>query len=391
MASNFIPFSRPDISELEIQETQKVLKSGWLSSGPTVKKFEKEFQSFISEGSKQPEAIAVNSATAGLHLALESLGIGAGDEIITTTLTFTATAAVARHLGAEVRLVDIDERSLNIDTNKIEDAITSKTKAIVPVHYAGLSCEMDTILAIAKNNNLKVIEDAAHALPTRYNGHLIGNLNSDATVFSFYANKTMTTGEGGMVLTHNSKIAERVKIMRSHGINRDAFDRFTSKSASWYYEVISPGYKYNLTDLAASIGRVQLERLPKFLLKREKLAARYIDELKDLPLTLPENPIDDNSHAWHLFVIRLEESLNITRDAMVKMLNEENIGTSVHYVPLHTHPYWKQRYGYKNSMFKVAQKAYENMISIPLFSSMTDNQQLRIIEALRKILLKKQK
>ncbi|MBH11196.1 MAG: UDP-4-amino-4,6-dideoxy-N-acetyl-beta-L-altrosamine transaminase [Candidatus Marinimicrobia bacterium] len=391
MASNFIPFSRPDISELEIQETQKVLKSGWLSSGPTVKKFEKEFQSFISEGSKQPEAIAVNSATAGLHLALESLGIGAGDEIITTTLTFTATAAVARHLGAEVRLVDIDERSLNIDTNKIEDAITSKTKAIVPVHYAGLSCEMDTILAIAKNNNLKVIEDAAHALPTRYNGHLIGNLNSDATVFSFYANKTMTTGEGGMVLTHNSKIAERIKIMRSHGINRDAFDRFTSKSASWYYEVISPGYKYNLTDLAASIGRVQLERLPKFLLKREKLAARYIDELKDLPLTLPENPIDDNSHAWHLFVIRLEQSLNITRDTMVKMLNEENIGTSVHYVPLHTHPYWKQRYGYKNSMFKVAQKAYENMISIPLFSSMTDNQQLRIIEALRKILLKKQK
>ena len=391
MASNFIPFSRPDISELEIQETQKVLKSGWLSSGPTVKKFEKEFQSFISEGSKQPEAIAVNSATAGLHLALESLGIGAGDEIITTTLTFTATAAVARHLGAEVRLVDIDERSLNIDTNKIEDAITSKTKAIVPVHYAGLSCEMDTILAIAKNNNLKVIEDAAHALPTRYNGHLIGNLNSDATVFSFYANKTMTTGEGGMVLTHNSKIAERIKIMRSHGINRDAFDRFTSKSASWYYEVISPGYKYNLTDLAASIGRVQLERLPKFLLKREKLAARYIDELKDLPLTLPENPIDDNSHAWHLFVIRLEQSLNITRDTMVKMLNEENIGTSVHYVPLHTHPYWKQRYGYKNSMFKVAQKAYENMISIPLFSSMTDNQQLRIIEALRKILLKKKK
>jgi len=301
--SKFIPFSLPEIDNAEINEVVDTLKSGWLTSGPKTQIFESNFKSFV--GGKV-ESIAVNSATAGLHLALEALGVGHGDEIITTTLTFTATAEVARYLGADVRLVDVNPVTLNINPDEIRRVISSKTKVIIPVHYAGLSCDMDEILSIAEEFDLKVVEDAAHALPTTYKNKMIGSLQSDATVFSFYANKTMTTGEGGMVVTYNSDLAKRIKIMRLHGIDRDAFDRFQSKKPAWYYEVIAPGFKYNMTDIAAAIGIQQLKKLPRFLKRRKYLAKRYLSSLANLPLILPADDIDGGSHSWHLFVIRLQ-------------------------------------------------------------------------------------
>ncbi|MDQ5925965.1 MAG: hypothetical protein QG554_907, partial [Pseudomonadota bacterium] len=255
----FLPFALPEIGEEEIAEVVDTLRSGWVTTGPKARLFEQAFVDYLGDASLQ--AIAVNSATAGLHLALEALGIGPGDEVITTTHTFTATAEVVRYLGADVKLVDIDPATLNIDPAAIEAAITPRTKALMPVHYAGLSVDMDAIHAIAQKHGLKVVEDAAHALPTTWKGQTIGTLHSDAVVFSFYANKTMTTGEGGMLVTRDAAVAARAKVMRLHGINRDAFDRFTAKVPSWYYEIVAPGFKYNLTDIAAAMGLHQLKRL----------------------------------------------------------------------------------------------------------------------------------
>ena len=248
----FLPFALPEIGEEEIAEVVDTLRSGWVTTGPKARKFEEAFGAFLGEPGLH--CIAVNSATAGLHLALEALGIGPGDEVITTTHTFTATAEVVRYLGADVKLVDIDPATLNIDLAQLEAAITPKTKAIMPVHYAGLAVDMDAVQAIARQHGVKVVEDAAHALPTTWRGKLIGLHESDAIVFSFYANKTMTTGEGGMLVTRDAELAARAKVMRLHGINRDAFDRFTAKVPSWYYEIVAPGFKYNLTDIAAGPG-----------------------------------------------------------------------------------------------------------------------------------------
>ena len=252
----FIPFALPDIGEAEINEVVDTLRSGWLTTGPKAKRFEEDFTAFLGDPSLH--SLAVNSATAGLHLALEAVGIGPGDEVITTTHTFTSTAEVVRYLGADVVLVDIDPSTMCIDANAVAAAITPRTKAVMPVHYGGLAADMAALLALAKQHGLKVIEDAAHALPTTCNGQLIGTLQSDVTVFSFYANKTITTGEGGMVVTRNAELAQRMKVMRLHGISRDAFDRFTAKVPSWYYEIVAPGFKYNLTDIAAALGIHQL-------------------------------------------------------------------------------------------------------------------------------------
>jgi dTDP-4-amino-4,6-dideoxygalactose transaminase len=328
----FIPFALPDIGSDEINEVIDALKSGWITTGPKVKQFESDFQDFIGGG---VEAIAVNSATAGLHLALEALGVTEGDEVIIPSLTFTATAEVVRYLGANVKIVDVNPATLNIDVKEIRAAISSKTKVIMPVHYAGLSCNMDEILSLAKEFDLKVVEDAAHALPATYKGDMIGSLESDITVFSFYANKTMTTGEGGMVVTRNSDLAKRMKIMRLHGIDRDAFDRFQSKKPTWYYEVVAPGFKYNMTDIAAAMGIHQLKRLPGFLKRRQYLAKRYFDALLDLPITLPSDGMDGDFHSWHLFIIRLQDNTSMSRDELIQFLSDQGIGTSVHYVPLH--------------------------------------------------------
>ena len=382
-ALDFIPFSLPDLGEDEISEVVDTLRSGWITTGPKVRQFEVDFQKFIGGG---VEAIAVNSATAGLHLALEALNVSKGDEVIVPSLTFTATAEVVRYLEADVKIVDVNSVSLNIDLKAIKGAITSKTKAIVLVHYAGLSCNMDEIFLLAKEFGLKVVEDAAHALPTTYKGDMIGSLESDITVFSFYANKTMTTGEGGMVVTRNSDLAKRMKIMRLHGMERDAFDRFQSKKPAWYYEVVAPGFKYNMTDIAAAIGIHQLKKIPRFLNRRQYLAKRYFDSLADLPLTLPLDDVDGGTHSWHLFVIRMQDNSPVNRDELIQILSDQGIGSSVHYVPLHRQPYWRDKYQLTIDMFPVAEKEYQAMLSIPLYTAMSDEQQDKIIQVLREAL-----
>ena len=379
----FLPFARPDIGDAEIAAVTQALRSGWVTTGPKTREFEQAFGAYLGGGL---ECVAVNSATAGLHLALEALGIGPGDEVIAPTLTFTATVEVVRYLGADPVLVDVDPVTLNIDPEKIRAAITPRTKAILPVHYGGLACDMDAILAIAREHGLKVVEDAAHALPATWRGALVGQLQSDATVFSFYANKTITTGEGGMAVTRDPQLAQRMRVMRLHGMNRDAFDRFTSKTPAWYYEVVAPGFKYNMTDIAAAMGIEQLARLPQFVQRRQALAARYGAELAGLPLTLPANAPQGDTHAWHLYVVRLRDDAPLERDDAIQALSDRGIGTSVHYVPLHRHPYWRDRYQLAPAMFPHADAAYRAMVSIPLFTAMSDDDQGRVIAALRDIL-----
>lgn len=379
----FLPFARPDIGDAEVSAVADAMRSGWVTTGPQTKSFEQAFTDYLGGG---VDSLAVNSATAGLHLALEALGIGPGDEVIAPTLTFTATTEVVRYLGADPVLVDVDPVTLNMDPARVRAAITPRTKAIMPVHYGGLACDMDAILAIAKEHGLKVVEDAAHALPTTWKGTLVGQLASDVTVFSFYANKTITTGEGGMAVTRDPELAKRMRVMRLHGMNRDAFDRFTSKTPAWYYEVVAPGFKYNMTDVAAAMGVQQLARLPAFVQRRQYLAQRYHAGLRDLPLVLPAEAPAGDVHAWHLYVIRLAEGARLSRDALVQGLSDRGIGTSVHYVPLHRHPYWRDRYALTPEMFPQADAAYQAMVSIPLFTAMSDADQDRVIAALHQLL-----
>ena len=380
----FLPFALPEIGEEEIAEVVDTLRSGWVTTGPKARRFETDFAAFL--GDESLHCIAVNSATAGLHLALEALNIGPGDEVITTTHTFTATAEVVRYLGADVKLVDIDPATLNISPAAIEAAITPRTKCIIPVHYAGLAADMTAILDIAQRHGLKVVEDAAHALPTTHAGQMIGTLASDATVFSFYANKTITTGEGGMLVTRNAELAARAKVMRLHGINRDAFDRFTAKVPSWYYEIVAPGFKYNLTDIAAALGIHQLKRARDFQVKRAQLGEAYRRALAPLALTLPPEPSGADLHSWHLFVIRLPEHCLVPRDAVIDGLYQRGIGCSVHYIPLHLHPYWRERYALKADDYPESQAAFERMISLPLYSGMPVSAVDRVATALAEVL-----
>jgi dTDP-4-amino-4,6-dideoxygalactose transaminase len=381
--SDFLPFALPDIGEEEINEVLDSLRSGWLTTGPKTKRFEEDFAVFAGGGT---EAIAVNSATAGLHLALEAVGIGPGDEVVTTPYTFTSTAEVVRYLGADPVFVDIDPATFNIDPARIAAAITPKSKAIIPVHFAGLSCDMDAILEIARKHGLKVVEDAAHALPTTFNGSLIGSMASDATVYSFYATKTITTGEGGMIVTRDPEVAKRCRIMRLHGISRDAFDRYTSTKPSWHYEVVAPGCKYNMTDVAASLGIHQLKKAILFQNKRESMAARYDEAFRDLPLILPPHAPSGDMHAWHLYVIRLTNDALVTRGRFIELMAEKGVGCSVHFIPLHLHPYWRDRYNLKPEDFPNALKAYEGAVSLPLFTKMTNDDQQRVIDSVLEIL-----
>ncbi|MDR1701643.1 MAG: DegT/DnrJ/EryC1/StrS family aminotransferase [Sporomusaceae bacterium] len=381
--SNFLPFALPDIGEEEIEEVINSLRSGWLTTGVKTKQFEQEFADFIGHTT---EAIAVNSATAGLHLALEAVGVGAGDEVITTPYTFTATAEVIRYLDACPVFVDVDAETFNIDAKKIEAAITSKTKAIIPVHFGGLACDMEPILSIAKKYNLKVIEDAAHSLPATYKGNLIGTLASDIVVYSFYATKTITTGEGGMLVTKNPEIAKRCRIMRLHGISRDVFDRYTSTKPAWHYEVIAPGFKYNLTDLASSIGIHQLKKIWLFQKKREEMAKRYDLALANLPLILPLKAPNADMHAWHLYVIRLQRNAKVGRDEFIQLMADKGIGCSVHFIPLHLHPYWCSTYSLRPEDFPNALKCYQNAVSLPLYTKMNGGDQDRVISAIREVL-----
>ncbi len=380
MSLPFLPFARPEIGEAEIAEVVDTLRSGWLTTGPKAKRFEGDFSAYLGDASLH--SLAVNSATAGLHLALEALGIGPGDEVITTTHTFTATAEVVRYLGADVKLVDIDPATLCIDPAAVERAIGPKTKAIVPVHYGGLSADMAAILDIARRHRLGVVEDAAHALPATCGGALIGTLGSDATVFSFYANKTITTGEGGMVVTRDDALAKRMKTMRLHGMSRDAFDRFTATVPSWYYEIVAPGFKYNLPDIAAAVGIHQLKRADAFRQRRAEIAQRYDEGLAGLPLLTPPHAAPGDQHAWHLYPIRLDVAAPIGRDALVDRLYAAGIGCSVHYIPLHLQPYWRDRYGLEARSFPHSQRAYERMLSLPIYTLMSDADVNRVIAAL---------
>lgn len=374
----FLPFALPDIGEEEIAEVVDSLRSGWLTTGPKTRRFEEQFAEFMGSG---VEAVAVNSATAGLHLALEAVGIRDGDEVITTPYTFTATAEVVRYLGAHPVFIDIDPVTLNMDPDRIEAAITPRTKAILPVHFAGLACNMSAILDIAHLHGLKVIEDAAHALPTTFGGQLVGTLQSDATVFSFYVTKTLATGEGGMLVTRDSTLADRARVMRLHGINRDVFDRYVSDSPSWGYDVVAPGYKYNMTDIAASIGIHQLKKVRCFQCVRQEMAGRYDEAFAGLPITLPANASPNEMHAWHLYVIRLREDATCTRNRFIEALASKGIGASVHFIPLHIHPYWQQTYGLRPDDFPISYAAFKQAVSLPLYTKMTRQDQDRVISA----------
>jgi dTDP-4-amino-4,6-dideoxygalactose transaminase len=381
--TDFLPFALPDIGEEEIAEVIDSLRSGWLTTGPKAKRFEQDFAAFIGGG---VEAIAVNSATAGLHLALEAVGINAGDEVITTPYTFTATAEVVRYLNAHPVFVDIDPNTFNIDPAKIEKAITPRTKGIIPVHFAGLACDMDRILKIARKHGLKIVEDAAHALPTTYNRKLIGTFDTDATVYSFYVTKTIATGEGGMVVLKNKEIAERCRVMRLHGINRDVFNRYSSTKPSWHYEVVAPGFKYNMTDIAASLGIHQLKKAGAFQKRRSEMAAYYDKAFGDLPVMLPPKAPEGDVHAWHLYILRLGDEVTVSRDRFIELMAEKGIGCSVHFIPLHIQPYWRDTYNLKPQDFPNALRVYERAVSLPLYTKMTGKDQERVVDAVREIL-----
>lgn len=383
--AGFLPFALPEIGEEEIAEVVDSLRSGWITTGPKTRRFEQAFAEYLGGG---VEAVAVNSATAGLHLAVEALGIGPGDQVITTTHTFTATAEVVRYLGADPVFVDIDLDTYCIDPRAIGDAVSPRTKAILPVHYAGHPCDMAEIARIGQQHGLEVVEDAAHALPTRIGGRIIGSLESAATVFSFYATKTIATGEGGMLVTRRKDLAHRARIMRLHGIDRDAFDRFTSRKPAWYYEIVAPGYKYNMTDVAASLGLHQLRKADRFMERRAQLAAMYDDALADLPVVTPPRPLHaGGSHAWHLYVVRLRDDVRKGRDEVLSDMFAAGIGCSVHYVPLHLQPYWRDRYGLQPGQFPNSQRLYERGFSLPLYTRMTDADVARVVGALRGSLL----
>ena len=385
MSLPFLKFARPSISDEEIDEVIECLRSEWWTTGPRCKQFELDFAAFV--GAKH--ALAVNSATAGLHLALEAIGIGPGDKVITTPYTFTATAEVARYLGADPVFVDIDSATLNIDARGVEEALRrhSGVKAVLPVHFAGLACEMGPILEAARRAGVSVVEDAAHALPTTCDGRPVGSIG-DVTVFSFYATKPISTGEGGMATTDNDKFANRMRIMRLHGISHDAFDRYTAEKAAWYYEVVAPGFKYNLTDIAAALGIQQLRKARRFSARRREIALRYMRELRDLPLRLPSPGRERDEHAWHLFVVRLDLAhLGITRDRFIEIMAERGIGTSVHFIPLHVQPYWRDRYGYAPGDFPRALEAYQSAVSLPIYPVMSDEDVERVIATVRGILV----
>jgi dTDP-4-amino-4,6-dideoxygalactose transaminase len=379
----FLPFALPDIGEDEIAEVVDTMRSGWLTTGPKTRQFEQEFAAFAGS---DVEAMAVNSATAGLHLALEAAGVQSGDEVITTTYTFTATAEVVRYLDAHPVLADISPETLNIDPKAVERAVTPRTKAIIPVHFGGLACDMEAILSIAGRHGLKVIEDAAHAFPCVYRGTRIGALPSDAAVFSFYATKTLATGEGGMIVTRDPELARRCRVMRLHGIDRDAFNRYRSEKPAWFYSVIAPGFKYNMPDLAAAIGLHQLRRGLALQAQRQRMAERYDAAFADLPLLLPPKAPPGDLHAWHLYVIRLTDDAPVSRDAFIEQLAQRGIGASVHFIPLHLHPYWQETYRLRPEDFPCAQRVFERCVSLPLYTRMTEGDQARVIDAVREIL-----
>ncbi len=383
MEDSRLPFALPDIGEDEIAAVTAALRSGWVSSGPLVPRFEQRFAEACGHG---VTAVALNSATAGLHLALEALGVGPGTEVLVPTWTFTATAEVVVHLGAEPVLVDVDPVTLHIDLADAAAKVTPRTVAVMPVHFAGQVVSPSGLRAFAEAHRLAVVEDAAHSFPAAAEGVTVGAGTSAATVFSFYATKTITTGEGGMLVTRDPDLARRVRVMRLHGFDRDGFDRYRSDRPAWRYDVVAPGHKYNLTDPAAALGLVQLERAEKMRARRAEIAERYRAAFAGLPLDLPAPAPAGDTHSWHLFVVRLRPDAPVDRDAFVAEMSRFGIGCSVHFIPLHQHSYWRQRYRLTDEMFPAASAEFPRVVSLPIFSAMTDEQVERVAVTVHKVL-----
>ena len=376
----FLPFHVPFIEEGEVQAVADVLKSGWITTGSKVTEFEGAFARFV--GARH--ALAVSSCTAALHLSLDAIHLGKGDEVLIPTLTFTATAEVVTYFGAKPVLVDCVPDYFNVDIEGMARALTGRTRAVIPVHFAGHPCPIDSVLDFATSKHMAVIEDAAHALPAKYKGRDIGTW-SPLTAFSFYATKTVTTGEGGMVTTDDDALAERIRLMRLHGMSHDAWKRY-GPEGSWQYEVLEAGYKYNLTDMQAALGLVQLAKCDAMWQRRAVIAAKYSAALCELDAYRTPVVASDVQHAWHLYVILIEPGvLKIHRDQVIKELRHRGIGTGVHFIPLHLHPYYQRVWGYRPGQFPVAESYFERCISLPIYPGMADGDIDRVIENLQDI------
>jgi dTDP-4-amino-4,6-dideoxygalactose transaminase len=377
MRNSFLPYCLPFIGEEEIAEVADSLRSGWITTGPKVKRFEQEFAAYV--GAKH--AIAVSSCTAALHTSLAAFSVGPGDEVIVPTLTFCATANVVVHLGATPIIVDVDQ-DFQISAEAVCQAITPRTKAIIPVHYAGQACNLSEILAIADAHGIPVIEDAAHAAGAEYEGARIGS-HGHAVCFSFYAIKNMTTGEGGMITTNDDILAQRLRLLSLHGMSRDAWKRYT-EAGSWYYEVLEPGFKYNMTDIQAALGIHQLRRLDGFIRRRQEIAAIYDSAFSDLREILLPARLPKRNHTFHIYAIRLDPGASrLSRSDFIDGLRARNIGTSVHFIPLHRHPFYRRQYGYQPEQFPVCEEIYQGLLSLPLYPKMTNQDAADVIEAVR--------
>lgn len=382
MRKDFLVFGSPLIEEPEIEEVVKTLRSGWLGTGPKVKKFEDDFAVYRNV----KYAMALNSCTAALHLAMKAINIQPGDEVIVPTLTFAATANAVIHVGGYPVFADCERGSMNIDPIDIERKISLKTKAIIPVHFAGRPCNMDAIMAIAKEHKLKVIEDCAHAIETEYKGKKVG-VFGDIGCFSFYVTKNIVTGEGGMAVTNNDDYAEKIKILALHGMSKDAWKRFSDEGYK-HYQVVAAGYKYNMMDLQAAIGAHQLKRVDNYWKRREEIWNRYNKAFRGLPIFLPADPEPDTRHAYHLYTLLLDvENLKITRDQFLDEMTKNNIGVGVHYLALHLHPYYQNQFGYKKGDFPDAEWISERTVSIPLSPKLTDADAQDVIDTVKEILL----
>lgn len=370
-----VPFHKPYIAEEEIAGVVDTLKSGWLTMGPKTQQFEEAFRNHI--GAKY--AVVMNSCTACLHLSLRALDLKEGDEVIIPTFTFASTGGVITYFKATPILVDVERETGNINVDQIERKITKRTKAIIPVHFGGQPCDMDEISELARSNHIAVIEDAAHALPATYKDMKIGTI-SDVTCFSFYATKTLTTGEGGMATTRNSEWAENMKRLRLHGISGDAWDRY-SREGAWFYEVVDAGYKYNITDIQASIGIAQLKKIDEMMAMRSSIAEKYTQAFKDYKEIITPTVKNDRSSSWHLYPIILDiDRIRITRNQFIDELNKANIGTSVHFIPLHRHPFYHKSYGYNPNGFPNAEWLYGRTISLPIYPGMKEEEIYHVIE-----------
>lgn len=377
MPEDFLPIARPDIDDADVDEVVDTLRSGWLTYGPKTQRFETEFRQLAGA----EHAVATNSCTAGLHIALLAAGIGPGDEVITTPLTFAATANVIVHTGATPVLADICYDDLNIDPEQIERRITSKTKAIMPVHYAGHTCRMDEIMEIARRHDLVVIEDAATAAGSLYKGRPVGSLG-DMTVFSFYPIKNMTTGQGGIVTTDNPEYADKLGSLRNHGLDSNAWKRYSSEASRPFYTLSEPGFNYGMFDLLAAVGLGQLRRLPEFNARRTELAACYTRLFTDVPQVEVPTVSPEVTSNWHLYVIRLRDT-SLARDDLVTALKTRGIGTSVHYYPVHYHPYYRETFGFREGDYPVCESEFDRILSLPLFPQMTEHDVERVVEAVK--------